>query len=67
MTLDWNTIIIAAIASLPATIVAWRTHKAVNSRMDTILKIATEGAAAQATVDEKAAQQGREAERKRRK
>jgi hypothetical protein len=38
--INWTTVIVAALASLPSAIVAWKTHKAVNSRMDRMLELA---------------------------
>lgn len=70
--IDWQTIIIAGIAATPgalagtaAVIVSIRTHRAVNSRMDTLLKIATDKATAEATVAEKRAEAGRKVARAR--
>jgi len=62
VSIDWNIVIAALIASLPATITAfaalvqaWKTHKSVNSRMDEMLKLTRDEAAATATVVEKEA------------
>lgn len=68
--IDWQTVIIASIAAVPPTIAAcaafiqaWKTHKSVNSRMDELLKAATEAATAEATVAEKSAEHGRKVAR----
>lgn len=70
--IDWQVVIIAAIAATPgalagcaALVVSLRTHNAVNSRMDTLLKLATDKATAEATVAEKSAEAGRKVERAR--
>lgn len=71
--IDWQTVIIAGIAAVPSTLFAaasfvqatkaknqaTETHKSVNSRMDELLKAATEKATAEATNAEKDAEQGR--------
>jgi hypothetical protein len=61
--------IIAVIAALTQLLVAVatllkliQTHNTFNSKMDKAMTVATQGAAAQATLDEKAAQRIREAE-----
>lgn len=87
MTIDWQTVIIAAIAATPGALFglaalvqstlskmesrkakeqAVETHMAVNSRMDKFLAlleaqqaVAVDGAKAQATLDEKTAEQAR--------
>ncbi len=66
MDVNWTTIIVAIIGSIPAGIIAWHTHRAVNSRMDKFLEridagqtLAIDGAKAQATLDEKDAQRAR--------
>lgn len=68
--IDWQTVIIAGIAAVPPTLMAsaalWqaiKTHKSVNSRMDELLKAATEAARAEATIAEKSAAQGRQVAR----
>lgn len=65
--IDWQIVIVAAIAATPGTIagiaavvVSLRTHKAVNSRMDTLLKLATDKATAEATIAEQDAERGRQ-------
>ena len=70
--IDWQTVIIASIAATPgalagvaAVVVSVRTHKAVNSRMDTLLKIATDKATAEATIAEKERGRQKTAPRKR--
>ncbi len=68
--IDWQTVIIAAIAAIPGALIgaaaliqAIRTHKAVNSRMDTLLKLATDKATAEATVAERGAEEDRKVAR----
>lgn len=72
---EMQTVLLALIAALPATIAAFgawlnaiktqtqtvETHKAVNSRMDELLRLARGEAAAQATLAEKDAQAMRDA------
>lgn len=67
--MNWELLINAAIAAIPATIAgiaAWHqaraTHLSVNSRMDELLKLAKLEASAQATLDEKAAEHIRKGE-----
>lgn len=62
MTIDWNTIIVALIGSIPAAIIAWRTHISTNSRMDEMIKVVRKESAAEATLTEKTAQKEREAQ-----
>lgn len=73
MDINWTVIIAALITaligSIPAAIVAWRTHSAVNSRMDKFIAmmeakqaVAVDGAKAQATLDERAAEHVRKGE-----
>lgn len=61
MTLDWNAIIVALIAAVsvgvPSSIIAWKTHRAVNSRMSEMLEIAR----TLATLREKEAERERQA------
>lgn len=74
MTIDWNIVIAALIASMPATLTALaavvqatkaktqatETHKSVNSRMDEMLRLSRDEAAATATLTEKDAERGRQ-------
>ncbi len=60
--IDPNLIITALIASIPSAIIAWSTHKAVNSRMDELLNLAKQEAHAQGTLDEKKAEHIRKGE-----
>jgi len=66
---NWEPIIIAGIAAIPATLAAFAayrqaraTHLAVNSRMEELLALARKEATAQATLDEKAAEHRRKGE-----
>ncbi len=60
--MNWDAIIVAVIVAIPPLIVALRTHRAVNSRMDELLRISKENAAAKATMIERAAVAKREEE-----
>jgi len=51
--IDWTTVIVAAIATLPGIIFSIRTHKAVNSRMSELLEITRQNAASSATLAER--------------
>ena len=69
MSLDWDAIIIAMITAAPPTLVAglaiWqalKTHGIVNHKMDTLLETVRKESAAQATLDEKAAEHIRKGE-----
>ncbi len=64
--IDWQIVVIAGIAALPPTLLALatlvtalRTHKAVNSKMTELLEATKRQAAAEATLDEKAAPRAR--------
>jgi hypothetical protein len=64
--IDWQAVIIAGIAAVPATvaaIAAWRqtrtTHKAVNSRMSEMLELTRMAAGDRATLVEKTAERNR--------
>lgn len=67
--MNWDLLAAACIAAFPPTLVAFlgymqsrQTHLAVNSRMDELLRIAKRESAAQATLDEKAAEHTRKGE-----
>jgi hypothetical protein len=69
MDINWETVIIAAIAAFPATVASVAalvqskaTHTAVDGRMDELLRIATKGAADDATLVEKRAEHLRKGE-----
>lgn len=63
--IDWQSVLVALIAATPAAIVAWRTGKRVDGRMEEMLALARDKAAAEATVDEKNAESDRRIEAKR--
>lgn len=70
MSIDWNIVIAALIAGMPATITAfaaliqaWKTHKSVNSRMDEMLRLNRDEATASATLTEKKAEDARKESR----
>jgi Na+-translocating ferredoxin:NAD+ oxidoreductase RnfG subunit len=62
--INWTTVLVALIAAiggaLPATIIASRTHDAVNSRMDALLKEIRKAAIAEGKATEQKAQKERD-------
>lgn len=58
--MEWEPIVAAVIVAAPAAYIAWRTHKAVNSRMTEMLELARRMAAAEATLAERLAEKLRE-------
>lgn len=65
MTIDWQIVILALIAATPPTIIAWRTGKRVDGRMEEMLELARKNAAGDATIAEKEAEGERKIEARR--